>query len=469
MSPRPRAGEASGSGPSPFVVVAAGFIGTWRWFAQTDDSAAFAIPAEMDLYVGVDALQVLSGDVSDLFDTVSESVRLISGEDSGDATEAFEGLRRELVEMLGLEEGEDPLAWVGRTAAIAADLDGLTTDIENLDPFGQQPDVLLVIESRDQAAALRTVEALIDDAIEQGESFTRGEFSDLPFWTYVDSISDEVWAVAVTDDMVVAGTNDAVIDSLEMESGQSLAEAADYQEVVGQLSEGRLMTGFFRLDPDLFADVEGFEDIEGQLGPFFTVSTSAFGMTIEDDSIRFESVSPVPEDPDALALFAVEGSFADQLGADTLAFFEMPPVKDMYEVFQPLITAAEGEEVVDELRQESLDQLGFDVFDDFILLLDGASGFALTSDPSSPLDPSIPLSGLLAFGSSETDTLADNLDKIYESAIRDGFPIFERDGRYYVEDLGSVPAVYGIEDGWLTLALTETDYESFTDTLEPFD
>lgn len=456
-------------GVAVFTVVVAGFFGAWRWFGQTDDTAASAVPADMDLYIGIDALRVLSGDVGDLFDTVSESVSLISGEDPGSAADVFGELRTELVETLGLGEGEDPLSWVGRTAAVALELDqfaaelgGLTADVAPLDPFGPRPSGLLIIESRDREGARRTVESILDAAADEGQPFTLGEFAGHPFWTTTDEVGD-VFAVAVTDQMVVAGTNDAVIDSLSLDRADSLAAAADYQEMTGQLSEGRLLTGFVRIDPAALASSGEFEGLEEDFARQFGFTTSAFGMTIAEGSVVFESVSPVSDRGTVESLFATDGSFASRLQADTVAFFELPSVKGMYETFEPVIASTGEDQMIEDLRDESRAQLGFDVIDDFILLLDGPMGLAVIGDPDGSLDPSIPLSGLIAFGTSDGESLAQRLGDIYELALRDGFPIVEQNGLYYVDELGSEPGVYGITDGWLTLSLTESDMLGFSE------
>jgi uncharacterized protein DUF3352 len=202
------------------------------------------------------------------------------------------------------------------------------------DPMAMElPSMVALLGVRDPAAATAFADRLRRDLEADGASFTSSDHGGTTIWTLdlgdvpLGMPPGAGFAYAVTNDqLVLASGVTEVTTALDVRAGNgaSLSDRAEVRQLGGRLPEER--AGVFTLDvgamlAELRAQLEssqpGLADaLGGSLDsiPTFSISSISF----EADSVRFDSVSTVPDG--ASAPENAERGFASQVPSDAIFF-----------------------------------------------------------------------------------------------------------------------------------------------------
>ena len=168
--------------------------------------------------------------------------------------DAVQDVLDELREETDIDFEEDILPWIG------PDMSGALLD------FGSyEPSVVAIIGVRDAEAAADFMDLLIEYVEDEGTEFD--DYSEGRFDIWVEEYDDGAFALS-NNWLVVASDEDALLDTLDMISGnggKSLADNPNFQEAQAALPGRRFAS--------VYADVEGMVDEFGS-----TFGGAGFGM-----------------------------------------------------------------------------------------------------------------------------------------------------------------------------------------------
>jgi hypothetical protein len=202
------------------------------------------------------------------------------------------------------------------------------------DPMQMElPSMVALLGVRDPAAATALADELRGELEAAGASFSSGKNGDTTIWTLdpgdpaLGAMPGLGFAYAVTDDqLLLASGSVEVATALDRRNGigSSLADRAEVGQLAGHLSDERV--GVMTVDgaamlAELRAQLEASQPAMAQVlagsldnVPGFSISSISF----ENDAVRFDSVSSVPDGP--LAPANAERAFAAQVPADAIFF-----------------------------------------------------------------------------------------------------------------------------------------------------
>jgi hypothetical protein len=393
-----------------------------RWISTTNQAAARAIPASVDLYVGFDAVRFVAEDTQQLMDTITKALATAMGDDH--PAGMVEELDRALGDELGVDFSHDVASWLGRSMGVGIDF---APDLT--------PEVVLAAEVRDEAALdafLAQIPAQITDTDDEGVSLYES--------------GDDPIAVARREGLLLVGTEAMVRGSLELDPADSLAESGSFLAVTDALAPGRFLTVYG--DDDLGSLRGALADTGlAQAAPAF--ESMGLGATAGETGLVLDFAMVLGSGSTAELWEPVEGQFIEALPASTLAFVQWASLADYWEALR----ISDADQLVQEGLAEAGDQLGVDLERDLIRRLDRAAGVAVLPDSGGPL----PVGVVAAFGTSSPADLRATLD-IVVSGIRDLGALVSRQGDLYVAE-GEF--AFGVVGDWLLAATSIDDAAAF--------
>lgn len=385
------------------LVIVGGALVATKIFAATRSTFANSIPPQTAAFVHIDLLNVVrSGELERMIEAFEVEDEL--GEPVGDAVSE--------IDRLLLEEGDfdltnDIIPWMGRGVGVGVTTFGLS---------GLEPEFIAAIDVRDSGEFDRFFPKLRSTIEETDGPLLESDYQGVTIFTSTDG------AFALSKAVFLIGSNSfAVEDAIDAQSGESLADAPDFDATLELLPEDRVLTVWINA-AKYIDELEGFGGLTGgfeELGVFDPTSgptSYGFSGQFVDAGLRFDFAAIYPETSEALAPWNDFQLETAELAPDsTLGFFAAPPFIEFY---ADTIQEAFAEEY-DDARRQGIEEYGIDFESDFIDLLDGEFGFLVTREDGGVLDREFGFPvGLAAFlGTSEQDRLLNTVARFIDIGI----------------------------------------------------
>ena len=430
------------------VVVIGGGALALRSFLSTSVAAASVMSPDTELFVSVDFLQLIEGDALKLNNTIISMIEA-SGEIPAEDLKDVDGLIGEIdtamAEALGLDFTKDIRPWVGRTVSLS--MSGLGEIVD-----GSTPDILAVVETRDDAAADQFLSDLAE-SIEREADVVVGRESYAGTSVYVvadDREFDTPLLFARVGAMVVFGTQSAVEDAIAAEEGTSLADNEGFTAVMESLPTDRLMS--FYLDGAAVFEAIEAEGVSSEGLSSFGYESLGASLSIAEYGVRVDSVLIGDDPSSAIALEA--GNVVKDLPAGTLVMFGGWSIATYWDSAASALSGTG----TDDLLAEAEAELGIDL-GRFLELLDRPSAIALVKTPDGAMarELGFPIGLLALLGTSQPEEVQGHLEDLVEYAGEGGFEGLTRttlgSGTFWMADAdGEVAAAVGVTDDYLAAA-----------------
>lgn len=349
------------------VVLVGGAALAMRSFFATSVAAAEVMPPDTEMFISIDFLQFIEGDARKLNDTIIwmiEASGEVATEDLQDVDGLIGELDRAMQDALNVDFSTDIRPWIGRTVSLSV------TGIEGLTDYNGLPEILLVIESRDAAAADLFLQEFADGlSVSTGVRVASEEYAGQALFVAEDDFEfDPPLVFGRIDSVVVFGTREAVTSAIDTEPGSSLADDERFAAVMEQLPSDRVMSMY--VDANAFAGTLEAEGMTSDLVSDYGTDGVGASLSITDFGIRADSVV-LGEDPTG-GIDLDAGSIINDLPVDTLAMFGGWSIASLWEAIAATLGGYETEDLLAEAEAE----FGVDL-DEFLSLLDGPSAIAL--------------------------------------------------------------------------------------------
>ncbi|HUF37540.1 MAG TPA: DUF3352 domain-containing protein [Anaerolineales bacterium] len=344
------------------------------------DAAAEAIPAEADVYIGIDLLRLQSADAERVFQAFAERV---PGSEFSSTEDFLHDLDEEMERDAGFNLTDDVLPWVGQHA-------GLGIMNLELDEFGEidTGEFIFAAAIRDRVAA-EAFAVLFEDRIEteSGETLQAEEYEGSTIYSLPGYQGSGI-AFAIHRGMFLLSPDAAGIRaSIDARSGDSFMDTENFSELSGELPREALLT--------VFASQSALEKLAGSLGqgipstsslysnvPFLngalSLSFVAEGIRV-DYAVKFDPESLSEPRRQQLDLITSATTIDARLPETTLLFVGGRGLPLAIELAREKMSASERgafDESLDALEAE----LGFSLANDLLANLDGE--YAIAALPS---------------------------------------------------------------------------------------
>lgn len=445
---------------SVLAVVGGGGFLALQAFTSTSQAPAASMPSDTSLYFSVDLLQLMGEDATGaLVDTVRGVLERL-GEDVADPDDLIADLDAELRASVGFDFSNDIQPWLGRTMGV-----GILS--ENWDPtdYASTPDVLLVVEVRNEGEATEFLETLQAASAREGLALTWSQYDDADL--LVGTQDGTGLAIGVSNGMLLAGTTRGVQRGIDAQSGISLKDNPSFVEGTGSLPESRLFTGWIdagfyqAVYDDLLTgvgtptpDLGLAQDVmEGWKGMALAVTVTEAGIAFDGNVLFEEGQTPDWYTPDLLGT----GSVPALLPADTLAFVEYGSPAGIWSSTASALMGAQPDYQAE--LDEFEEQLGFHPIDDFLAYLDGSMGLALMRSPNGLLaaESGFPIGLVGLAGTSSPEPLRSTLEQVNALLADEGIRPSQANGFYVYEDSGREMIAYGVTDERLVIGTSSND------------
>lgn len=415
-----------------------------RWLNTTSQSAATSIPADLDLYIGIDAVRLLAEDTTEVIDILAGTFDETGGTD--DYLAAFD---RELLDSAGFDFTNDIRPWLGRTAAVG--ISNIAPDM--LYAEGLEPEVILAVESRDDVAAAMFLDQLAQTLAREGETTTETEVDGVRVFE-----GTEV-AFALNDSVVLIGTPNLFRRALALDPAESIGASADFSTLTGELPEGRFLTGY--MGSSAFASLaDGLP--EAEFLPAGGVLGMAFSVGVQPEGLAFDYVGRLDEQATAFAQETLAGNqqFVDALPTGTVAFAQFGSIASYWKQFGTS-TESLGIDLQSELASFNT-EIGVDLVADVINRLDQSSGIAMYRSTRGSLAEAVgyPVGLLAAFGTSTPELLASPLATLADYAAASEISVGRSGSLYVFGDGLDDFAAAGVVDSWLAFGTDASELET---------
>ena len=349
------------------VVLVGGAALAMRSFFATSVAAAEVMPPDTEMFISIDFLQFIEGDARKLNDTIIwmiEASGEVATEDLQDVDGLIGELDRAMQDALNVDFSTDIRPWIGRTVSLSV------TGIEGLTDNDGLPEILLVIESRDAAAADLFLQEFADGlSVSTGVRVAGEEYAGQALFVAEDDFEfDPPLVFGRIDSVVVFGTREAVTSAIDTEPGSSLADDERFAAVMEQLPSDRVMSMY--VDANAFAGTLEAEGMTSDLVSGYGTDGVGASLSITDVGIRADSVV-LGEDPTG-GIDLDAGSVINDLPVDTLAMFGGWSIASLWEAIAATLGGYETEDLLAEAEAEFGVDLG-----EFLSLLDSPSAIAL--------------------------------------------------------------------------------------------
>jgi hypothetical protein len=414
----------------------------WRTILGSPFTAAEAVPADADVVITMDFLQIRDLDKVDrLIQAFAEPMAehdII--DDVPDLEAALAEFDDAMEEEVGFRFAEDVLSWIGRSGSLA-----FWIPDEVLDPAALEvpevPDLLLTLEVTDQAAAQDFLDLWIGEIRESGAEVETVQVAGVQ--AYASGGDAPAVVMALEDErLIIASGVDIVRRAIEVDVADSVAQTDDFQELASVIGGDPLMT--FYLAPSLmetFADVVeqgGGGPMTGQLPDTGVMAA----MTLDDYGA---------------------GLWALDLPARTYGFIDVVIPEDFMDGIEELMDesmaqAGVAESDVDEMTGPIDDMLGMSLTDDLLPQFGGEMLFAVVpaSDGMFARDLGADIGMLFGMGVADSAVVQDALDRLVDIARDEGVTVETVDGVTVMDDGAGPIAAMSVTDDAL-LASTSPD------------
>ncbi|MGD8856640.1 MAG: DUF3352 domain-containing protein [Chloroflexota bacterium] len=276
------------------------------------DRAAAVMPPDTGIFVGMDLLELTPDKIGRLVDPFLAA----AGEpEAQDFDSALDQLDAAMLEEVDFDFQDDILPWLGRFGGF-----GVSSLV--LDDYGDPEEVTwtLVLSTRDEDASEAFLLKLRDAiSSESGYAFATKSYEDVTIYELDVPDTLERVAIAQANGLVLFGAGAGAIQaSIDAEKGDSLADADDYRTLAGELPGNRALTFYLDLSKYAALQQELLQNVVPTDIAGFDNASAAFSLSLTDDGLQLDTVSPVdregmnPEQEQMLDSFADE-SVADQL------------------------------------------------------------------------------------------------------------------------------------------------------------
>ncbi len=450
------------------LLIVAGIGGAIAWRALTGSpfSAAEAVPADADVVITMDFLQLTDLDRVDRF--IQAFAEPMARHGLIDEAPDLDAVMREFDDMaeeeVGFRFAEDVLSWIGRSGSIAV---WVPESGFALDPYAQDviPTVLATLQVRDEAKAQEFFDRVLAQARREGAEVESIRVAGIAAHSIADG--DAPLVVALHDGRFLLGDSpDTLRRAIELEPGDSIAQTADFQELASVIGGDALTT--YYVSPSLGRKlVSAYEDqgLDMPLMDQFTTSGVMAATTLDDDGILVRTASPVWE-----GLSVSAGSWSAQLPADTYGFIDVAfPERYLEDLTQSYLGAMRDTGLTEEdvevftapfdeilgmsLTEELLPQFGSEM-----MLAVGPAG-----DGVLPEQIGVALGVLFGIGVDDAAVVDRALGSGLGFAAEQGIVVVEQNGVRVVEADGAVVAAATVTQEAL---LASSSPELLTDFLE---
>ena len=357
--------------------------------------SAAAIPASAQVYAGVD-LSAL-GDLQALVQAfgaadpaaLTEGLGDTAGQAVGEVTAAQDQLAC-LSEGLGIDAASLP-AWIGGEAAVGMfdmQLDAASGDMSD-------PNALAAVAVADQAGAEGALPGIITSlGTCTGATFTESDYQGVTVYGATPADGGQPMALALIAGYLVYGEGAGMVEqAIALGDGPSLADDANFSEVLAALPDGRHLTGYLAtgfIEEMVGAAAGAAGQSSGLAVPNILDPTQllagmrGFGLaaTLLDEGVRLEIVG-VGERSETMGVdMAAAGDMAGLLPADAIGFagigaFDVPAAwGSLMEMLAQMPVEEGGTSVNDTITMVGT-MLGIDIEQDLVNQLTGEMGLGL--------------------------------------------------------------------------------------------
>jgi hypothetical protein len=284
------------------ILVGGGLLAAKVFLGSSTDEAVQLVPADAGAYVNVFVRPSNSQKIA-LEDLLGKFPQL--GDDFEEAKDALVDLLDPQLAEIGLEFERDIDPWLGNQIALyfmPPEIEAPATDSGELFPT-QEPDAAVLVAVTDEDAAQTAIDKVLEseDLEAEPKTYEGTDYSLVP---------DEGVGVAVgfLEDFMILGSEPALKLSVDAFRGDSLADAAGYEEAFEGLAEDQIATMYFDTEGLVEAGVESsFASSEERAGMETLADTGPIGvgLHVRSDAVVFEASARLPDDPAVLDI--VEG------------------------------------------------------------------------------------------------------------------------------------------------------------------
>jgi hypothetical protein len=432
-------------------------------FGRADKAAAVMTP-DTGFFIGLDLLEMTPEKIGRLVDPFLAA----AGEPgTPDFDSALDELDASMLDELGFTFQDDILPWLGRFA-------GFGVSTLELDDFGSPQEVSwsLVLSTRDESASeaflVKLREAITS---ESGYDFVSTEYEGATIYELDAPDALERVAMAQADGLLMFGAGSGAIQaSIDAGNGDSLADSDDYRTLVGELPARRALT--------FYVDLSKYESLQQELlqdvGPSVTAgpreTTSAFSLSLTDDGLQFDTVSPLdregmsPDQEQLLDSYAAEPA-TDQLFPDvTVVYLAGQRLDLVWAAIRDAISSSLSTELTPEDFDESMtmfkEEFGINPDTELFPLLDGEWAVGVLPSTAGVLSEELEVDLGLALlaQTSDPETLSANLGT-FSDALEQQALYVERSSEggaqtYSIRDdpQGSALISFGVGQGYLFIS-----------------
>lgn len=447
-----------GAGIGLLALIAIGAVVAWRTLVGSPFGAAEAVPADADVVITVDFLQIR--DVERVDRLVRAFAEPMARHGLIDDVPDLEGALREFDDVAeqetGFRFGEDVLGWIGRTASIGV---WIPESALALDPFAEPapPVFLATVEVRDQDRATDFLERVIAEAERSGVRVQTAQISGGPaYWIEAD---EEPVVVALQDGRFVIGdSTDSVRRALELDPADSVAQTDDFQRLAsavggdpvvtyyGSASLGEKMT---RLSADLGAELPFADQLRSAgMAAFF----------LDDDGIAMRAATSAFED-----LTVRTGTAATALPAGTYGFVDVVlpdgyvgELSDLY--LESLRGAGLRDEDVAMITEPADEVIGMSLLDDLLPQFGGELLLAVApaNDGMLAQETGVDIGGVFGLGVQDGNVVQTALDRTVDLLTQQGLVVRDQAGMRVLEVEGSDLGALALDSDSLYVASSPT-------------
>lgn len=433
------------------LLVVAGIGGAiaWRVLTGSPFAAAEAVPADADLVITMDFLQLTDLDPVDRL--IQAFAEPMARHGIIDETPDLDAALREFDDMaeeeIGFRFAEDVLSWIGRSGSIAV---WMPESAFALDPYAGDviPTVLATLEVRDEAKAQAFLDRVLEQARTEGAEVESALIAGIAAHAVADG--DEPFFVALHDGRLLIGdSTETLRRAIELDPGNSVAQTDDFQQLAAVIGGDALMT--YYMSPSLGRKlVRAYEEQDMEIPFVEQLSTSGVmaSTTLDESGLVVRSASPIWE-----GITASAGSWSARLPADVYGFVDVTFPERYFEELVDGYLDAMGSAGLTEADIESFtspldEMLGMSLTDELLPQFGGEIMLAVGPADDGALAESLPLGVLFGLGVDDAGVVERALSNGLELAAEQGVRVYERDGVDVIEADGAVIAATTVtQDG----------------------
>jgi len=430
------------------------------------DAIAATMPADVDVYMGINLLNVNQERLTELQTTFQDAANNTDAEsDVNDMKDELEDLWQEVEDDFDMTLENDVLPWIGQYAGI-----GIKDVRFNEWGEPEELDILLAIETRDPQATddfLAKLMAILEDN-NRDLRFDSTTFKEVTIYES-DRGYDELALARANNILYIALNARSIRNAIDTEKSNSLAQQEAFKNAIAKLPRDRGLTLFWT--PDL---VDEWVDEQGGDKRTFTsqgITAVVMAASLVDEGIRLDSV--MTYDPDKVsettaALLADDISFKidNLLPADTLGYIAGNRLDLSWQIGRDALIDIVGKSDFNEVMDEFEQELGFNPDTDLAPYLNGEWTMALIPSSNNIVaeETGVDLGIMALVGISDAAVLqrvADDLADALEDAGEEVDTLtYEGQPAYEVYDYSNEPTfTYHVGEKFLTLTSSYAELE----------